>query len=47
MTNTHIPENMRAAFVRSEHPYHMWESLTSAPEALELVLASRDSKIIK
>lgn len=45
MTDNPIPENMRGAFERSEHPYHMWESLVSTPEALELVLASRDSRI--
>lgn len=47
MTNNPIPENMRGAFERSEHPYHMWESLVSTPEALELVLASRESRIFE
>lgn len=33
-----IPEAMRSAFERTGHPFHMWESLATTPEALQSVL---------
>lgn len=36
--NNHIPENMRPAFERSSHPFHMWDGITSTPDCLSSVL---------
>ena len=33
-----IPESIRQAFERTEHPFHMWEGLQSTPEALATIL---------